>query len=76
LGAAFAIALAYFFAAQLGLSLLAKPSDVAVFWPASGIAVGILIAAGRRGMAAVLGIVLGTVAANLLNDRIKGIKGA
>ena len=42
------IALAYFLAAQLGLTLLAKPSDVAVFWPASGIAAAILIAAGRR----------------------------
>jgi integral membrane sensor domain MASE1 len=64
------IAVAYFLAAQLGLSLLAKPSDVAVSWPASGLAAGILIAGGRRaGMAAVLGVVLGTVAANLLSDR-------
>jgi PAS domain S-box-containing protein len=70
LGAAAGIAVVYFLAAQLGLSLLAKPSDVAVFWPASGLAAGILIAAGRRaGMAAVLGVVLGTVAANLLSDR-------
>ena len=70
LGAAAGIAGVYFLAAQLGLSLLAKPSDVAVFWPASGLAAGILIAAGRRaGMAAVLGVVLGTVAANLLSDR-------
>jgi len=43
-----AIALAYFFAAQLGLSLLAKPSDVAMFWPASGVAAAILIVGGRR----------------------------
>ena len=70
LGAAGGIAVAYFLAAQLGLSLLATPSDVAVFWPASGLAAGILIAAGRRaGLASVLGIVLGTVAANLLSDR-------
>jgi PAS domain S-box-containing protein len=70
LGAAAGIAVAYFLAAQLGLSLLATPSDVAVFWPASGLAAGILIAAGRQvGMASVLGIVLGTVAANLLSDR-------
>ena len=64
LGAACAIALAYFLAAQLGLSLLAKPSDVAVFWPASGIAAAILIAAGRRvGVALVLGVMVGTIAA-------------
>jgi PAS domain S-box-containing protein len=70
LGAAAGIAVAYFLAAQLGLSLLATPSEVAVFWPASGLAAGILIAAGRRaGMASALGIVLGTVAANLLSDR-------
>jgi PAS domain S-box-containing protein len=70
ISAALAIALAYLLGAKLGLSLLAKPSGVAVFWPASGLAAGILIAAGRRaGMAAVLGVVLGTVAANLLSDR-------
>src|SRR5215831_14215972 len=70
LGAACGIALAYFLAAQLGLSLLAKPSDVAVFWPASGIAAAILIAAGRRvGVALVLGVMVGSVAANLMGDR-------
>jgi PAS domain S-box-containing protein len=70
LGAACAIALAYILAAQLGLSLLAKPSDVAVFWPASGLAAGILIAAGWRvGVALVVGVVAGTVAANLMSDR-------
>ena len=70
LAAALVIALAYFLAAQLGLALLARPSDVAVFWPASGIAAGILITAGRRaGVAVVVGVVLGTVAANLLSDR-------
>jgi len=50
--------------------LLAKPSDVAVFWPASGIAAGILVAAGRRaGVALVMGVVIGTIVANLMNDR-------
>jgi hypothetical protein len=49
LGAAGAIAIAYFLAARLGLALLSKPSDVAVFWPASGIAAGILIVLGWRG---------------------------
>jgi PAS domain S-box-containing protein len=70
LGAALAIALVYFSAAQVGLAFLAKPSDVAVFWPASGIAVGVLVGAGRRaGVAVVVGVVIGTVAANLLSDR-------
>src|SRR5262245_23298632 len=70
LGGAFAIAFVYFLAAQVGLAFLAKPSDVAVFWPASGIAAGLLVAAGRRaGVALVVGVVAGTVAANLANDR-------
>jgi integral membrane sensor domain MASE1 len=70
LGAAFAIALTYFLAAQVGLSLIAKPSDVAVFWPASGIAAGILVVAGRRvGVALMVGVVVGTVAANLMSER-------
>jgi len=70
LGGAFAIALVYFLAAQVGLAFLATPSDVAVFWPASGIAVGVLVAAGRRaGVALVVGVVVGTIAANLTSDR-------
>jgi PAS domain S-box-containing protein len=70
LGTALAIAFAYFWAAQLGLALRAQPSDVAVFWPASGVAAGILISAGRRaGVALVVGVLVGTVAANLVSDR-------
>ena len=70
LGAVFAIALAYFSAAQLGLSLLAKPSDVAVFWPASGLAAGILVVGGRRvSVALAVGVMVGTLAANLMSDR-------
>jgi len=71
LGAALAVALVYFCAAQLGLALLAKPSGVAVFWPSSGIAAGLLVAAGRRaGVAVVVGVIVGTVAANLMSDRL------
>jgi PAS domain S-box-containing protein len=48
----------------------AQPSDVAVFWPAAGIAAGILVVAGRRAYSAlIIGVVVGTVAANLLSDR-------
>jgi PAS domain S-box-containing protein len=64
------LAALYFLTAQLGLLLLAQPSDVAVFWPASGIAAGFLIVSGRRAYSAlVVGVVIGTAAANLLGDR-------
>jgi hypothetical protein len=46
--AALAVAILYFLAAQLGHALMSAPSDLAVFWPASGIAAGILIVLGRR----------------------------
>jgi PAS domain S-box-containing protein len=70
LGAAGGMAVAYFLAARLGLALLSASSDVAVFWPASGLAVGILIISGRRVYPAlVIGVVVGTVTANLLSDR-------
>jgi integral membrane sensor domain MASE1 len=64
------VAVAYYLAARLGLALLSAPSDVAVFWPASGVAAGILILANRRhSPAIVVGVILGTVAANLMSDR-------
>jgi PAS domain S-box-containing protein len=70
LGATGAIAIAYFLVARLGLALLSVPSDVAAFWPASGVATGILIVFGRRARpAVVVGVIIGTVAANLLSDR-------
>ena len=70
LGAAAGMAVAYFVAARLGLALLSASSDVAVFWPASGLAVGVLIISGRRvHPSLVVGVVVGTVTANLLSDR-------
>jgi hypothetical protein len=39
-GAAAVISVVYFVAAWLGLVLRPEPAHVAVFWPASGIAVG------------------------------------
>jgi hypothetical protein len=70
------MAIAYFLAARLGVALPSAPSDVAVFWPAFGLAVGILIIPGRRVYAfLVISVVIGTIAANLLN-RIEGINGA
>jgi two-component sensor histidine kinase len=44
----------YFLVARLGLALLSPTSDVAVFWPASGIAAGTLILSGRRAHLAVV----------------------
>src|SRR5262245_27104724 len=68
LGSAVGVACAYFLAARLGLALLTD--DVAVFWPASGIAVGILVMAGRRARAAVvLGVIAATIIANRMGDR-------
>jgi PAS domain S-box-containing protein len=70
LGAAAGIAGVYFLAARLGLALLLAGSDVAVFWPASGIAAGILIVLGRRAAPALLiGVVVGTIGAGLVSDR-------
>ena len=77
LGAAGDIAFAYFLAARLGLALFSALSDVAVFCPASALAVGVLIISGRcMYPSLVISVVIGTSAANLLNDRIEGIKGA
>ena len=64
------VATAYFLAARLGLSLLTELEGVAVFWPASGIAAGVLIAVGRGARAPVaIGVALATIAANLMGDR-------
>src|SRR5262245_45866210 len=61
---------AYFLIAELGLSLLTATEHVAVFWPASGIAVGILIAFGRWAWAPVaIGVIVASTAAALLSDR-------
>src|SRR5262249_17049437 len=68
--AAGAVAIAYLLAARLGLALLSAHSDVAVFWPASGLAAGILITFGPRARPAlIVGVVVGTVAAGLLSVR-------
>jgi PAS domain S-box-containing protein len=64
------VGVAYFLTAKLGLSLLTATEHVAVFWPASGIAVGILIAFGRWTCAPVaMGVIVASAAAALLSDR-------
>jgi PAS domain S-box-containing protein len=67
---ALAVGIAYFLSARLSLALLTKPDGVAVFWPASGVAAGVLIALGpsaRWPVAA--GAMVATIIANLLGDR-------
>src|ERR1700687_4833995 len=64
------LGVAYFMAARLSLALLTKPDGVAVFWPAAGVAAGVLIALGpgaRWPVAA--GTMAATIVANLLGDR-------
>ena len=70
IGLTIAIAITYFLAARLSLALLTEPDGVAVFWPAAGIASGILIALGPGARwPAAFGVVAATIAANLLGDR-------
>lgn len=63
------LACVYVLAARMSLALI-TPEGVAVFWPAAGLAAGILIAMGpsaRWGVAG--GTVIATMVANLLGDR-------
>src|SRR5437667_9510367 len=70
IGLAVAVGIAYFLAARLSLSLLTKPDGVAVFWPASGVAAGALIALGpHMKWPVAIGAAAATVVANLLGDR-------
>jgi PAS domain S-box-containing protein len=59
------VALAYFLAAELGLSLASVHTNVSPVWPPTGIAIAALVVFGRRLWPAVL---LGALAANLRTD--------
>ena len=64
------VALGYFVAARLSLALLGPVDGVAVFWPAAGVASGILIALGTAARwIVVVAVMAATIAANLLGDR-------
>ena len=64
-----AVAIGFFLAACLGLALLDK-AGVAVFWPAAGVASGVMVAFGPTvRWPVIIGVIVGTVAANLLGDR-------
>ena len=68
------VGIVYFLSARLGLVLLTKPDGVAVFWPAAGVASGVLIALGpsaRWPVAA--GTMVATICAHLLGDRNIGL---
>ena len=68
--ATIAVALAYFLAARLSLALLEKSDGVAVFWPAAGVASGVLIGVGSVARwPVVVGVMAATIGANLLGDR-------
>ena len=70
IGLAIAVGIAYFLAARLSLALLTKPDGVAVFWPAAGVAAGVLIALGPSARLQVAaGAMAATIVANLLGDR-------
>src|SRR5580693_1224688 len=70
IGLAAAVGIVYFLSARLSLLLLTKPDGVAVFWPASGIATGVLVALGPRARIPVAaGTIVATVVANILGDR-------
>src|SRR5262245_48109099 len=67
---AVAVGVVYFVAARLSLALLTKPEGVAVFWPASGVAAGVVIALGPRARwPVVIGTMAATIVANLFGDR-------
>src|SRR6201987_1467180 len=70
IGLAAAVGIVYFLAARLSLLLLTKPGGVAVFWPASGVASGVLIALGPRARLPVAaGAMAATIVANLIGSR-------
>jgi PAS domain S-box-containing protein len=70
IGLGIVVGIAYFFAAQVSLALLAKPDGVALFWPAAGVSSGVLIALGRTARLPVAsGVIVATIIANLMGDR-------
>src|SRR5215468_10586339 len=66
IGLAVAIGLAYFLAAFLSYHLALQPEGLAVFWPASGVSSGLLIALGPRARWSVVSGVIDAVVADHL----------
>jgi signal transduction histidine kinase len=66
---AIAVAVAYFLAARFSFFLKTKPDDVAAFWPAAGVAAGILVGLGPGARLPVaVGVIAASVPANLLGS--------
>jgi len=66
-GLAIAAGITYYWAARLSLVLLTKPDGVAVFWPAAGLAAGVLIVLGPSARLPVAAGAIGaTIVARLL----------
>jgi signal transduction histidine kinase len=67
IGLAAAVGLAYFLAAWLSYGLSLESEGLAVFWPASGVSSGLLIALGSRARWAVVsGVIVAVVADHLI----------
>src|SRR5258708_5387997 len=70
IGLTVAVSIAYFFAAELSLALLAKPDGVGRFWPAAGVSSGVLIAVGRDArVQVVIEVIVAIIVANVMGDR-------
>jgi signal transduction histidine kinase len=66
---AIAVAIAYFLAARLSFFLVTKPDDIAAFWPAAGVAAGVLIALGpSTRLPVAVGTIVASIPANLLGN--------
>jgi PAS domain S-box-containing protein len=64
------VGVAYFFAAELSISLLAKSEGVAMFWLAGGVSTGVLIARGQEVWLPVAGgTIIATIIAGLMSYR-------
>src|SRR6516164_4009362 len=67
IGLAAAVGLAYFLAAWLAYGLSLQSEGLAVFWPASGVSSGLLIALGPRAQWPVVsGVIVAVVADHLI----------
>src|SRR5271168_5036380 len=63
------VAITYFLASQLSFFLRTKPDDVAWFWPAAGVAAGVLIAIGPGARLPVaVGTIVASIPGNLLGN--------
>ena len=68
------IGIAYFMAARFGQALRTTPEGVAFFWPAAGIAVGVLVKLGSNARLPVaIAVAFGSIASSLFIGRHAGL---